>query len=51
LGLAERFSASVRMAVGKIGDPAMLPEGPRERETLERTRKPLGEVWLSTGSE
>ena len=48
LGLGERFSASVMMAVGKIGDPAMLPEGPRERELLERTRKPLNEVAPGT---
>jgi nitroreductase len=48
LGLGERFSPSVMMAVGKIGDPAMLPEGPRERELLERTRKPLAEVAPGT---
>ena len=48
LGLEERFSPSVMMAVGKIGEPEMLPEGPRERELLERTRKPLSEVAPGT---
>ena len=49
LGLEQRFTPSVVMALGVQGDLSVLPEANREREGAERARKPLSEVapgWL-----
>ena len=43
LGLPERFRVEAAAAFGKIGDPAALPDGLREREAPSG-RKPLSEI-------
>ena len=43
LGVPEDFRVEAAIALGKIGDPATLPEGLRQRE-VPSDRKPLAEV-------
>lgn len=40
------FEAVTMVAVGRLGDPAALPERLQAREVAERVRKPLGELFL-----
>jgi len=40
------FEAVTMVAVGRLGDPASLPEKLRAREEAERSRKPLEELFL-----
>ncbi|MET0239252.1 MAG: nitroreductase family protein [Sphingobium sp.] len=46
LGVPEGFRFEAAIAIGKIGDPATLPEGLRERE-VPSDRKPLGDVAIA----
>jgi len=41
--LPEGYEALTVIAIGHAGDPALLPEGLRERELAARSRKPLSE--------
>lgn len=43
LGVPDRFRVEAAAAFGRIGDPASLPEGLRERE-VPTGRKPLSEI-------
>jgi hypothetical protein len=40
------FDPVTMIAIGRLGDPAELPERLRAREEGERTRKPLSELFL-----
>ncbi len=46
-GIPERFVPMAMIAVGYQGDPATLPDGPRESELAERSRRPLEEIAFS----
>jgi hypothetical protein len=48
--IPDEFEPMAAMVLGYLGDPAMLPEDLRERETGPRRRRPVaetvfGEVW------
>jgi len=43
LGIPERFDVQIAFAVGKLGDPADLPDGLRERE-IPSTRRALADT-------
>jgi nitroreductase len=47
-GLEERFRPVTVIALGDLGDPALLPDGLRERESAPRSRRPLSESLLPT---
>lgn len=44
LNIQDPFEPIAVIAVGEKGDPSMLPEPLAERETAERTRKPISEI-------
>ncbi|MFE1646561.1 nitroreductase family protein [Microbacterium sp. P01] len=46
-GLDERFTPTVAIAIGALGDPAALPEALQEREAAPRVRRPLAESLIA----
>ena len=47
-GLEERFRPVTVVTLGDLGDPALLPDGLRERESAPRSRRPLAESVLAS---
>ena len=47
-GLEERFRPVTVITLGDLGDPALLPDGLRERESAPRSRRPLSASVLAS---
>ena len=43
-GVPEEYEPKVAIAIGRLGDPSILPDELRAGETAPRTRKPISEI-------
>lgn len=48
IGLEERFVPMTVVALGPLGDPELLPDPLRERESAPRLRRPLSETVIAS---